>query len=226
MRSIQKIVRYRVGDGGPQIVLLHGFAGGTDDLSAFAKSMGVNGEFFFPEAPLALDRTGAGELGGHTWWPSDGASRALALASGQPRDLSSFEPPELEEARATLREFLDTIRVGSERTPLVLGGFSQGAMLAFDYALHSARELAALVMLSGCRIAERKWNPLLEKRRGQRAFISHGRADPDLAFSATERFKDDLTNAGWLVDFLAFEGGHGTSVQAVRGLKKFLRALA
>lgn len=219
MRSIQKIIRYRVGEGGPQIVLLHGFAGGADDLAAFGKSMGVNGEFVFPEAPIQLDQTG---LGGHAWWPSDGASRAAALASGQPRDLTSFEPPGLDEARARLAAFLEETCVNSGETPLVLGGFSQGAMLAFDYALHSERPIAALVMLSGCRIAERLWNPLLEKRRGQRAFISHGRADPDLSFSATESFNEDLNAAGWLVDFHAFEGGHGTPIQSIRALKRFL----
>jgi phospholipase/carboxylesterase len=225
MRSIQKIVRYRVGDGGPKIVLLHGFAGGADDLAAFGKSMGVSGEFFFPEAPLRLDRSEPAGLDGHAWWPSDGASRAAALASGQPRDLSSFEPPGLEEARAILATFLEESCGASSETPLVLGGFSQGAMLAFDYALHVDRPLAALVMLSGCRIAERVWNPLLVKRRGQRAFISHGRADPDLAFSATERFNQDLVGAGWVVDFHAFEGGHGTPLQSVRALKKFLLSL-
>jgi phospholipase/carboxylesterase len=219
MRSIQKIVRYRVGEGGPQIVLLHGFAGGADDLAAFGKSMGVNGEFVFPEAPIQLERPG---LSGHAWWPSDGASRAAALASGEPRDLTSFEPLGLEEARATLATFLEETSVNSRETPLVLGGFSQGAMLAFDYALHSDRPIAALVMLSGCRIAQRLWNPLLERRRGQRAFISHGRADPDLSFVATQRFQQDLVNAGWLVDFHAFDGGHGTPIQAVRALKKFL----
>jgi phospholipase/carboxylesterase len=225
MRSIQKIVRYRVGDGGPQIVLLHGFAGGADDLAAFGKSMGVSGEFVFPEAPVRLDECGDGSLSGHAWWPSDGVSRAAALASGTPRNLSSFEPPGLEEARAALADFIEQSCGKPSETPIVLGGFSQGAMLAFDYALHIDRPLAALVMLSGCRIAERLWEPLLERRRGQRAFICHGRADPDLSFSATESFKDDLVNAGWLVDFLAFDGGHGTPVQAVRGLKKFLLSL-
>lgn len=219
MRSIQKIVRYRVGEGGPQIVLLHGFAGGSDDLAAFGRSMGVHAEFIFPEAPIRLEGPG---LGGHAWWPSDGVSRAAALASGQPRNLTGFEPPGLAEARSALEVFIEETCANSGATPLVLGGFSQGAMLAFDYALRSERSIAALVMLSGCRIAERLWNPLLEKRRGQRAFISHGRADPDLSFAATERFKEDLSRAGWLVDFHAFDGGHGTPIQSMRALKKFL----
>jgi phospholipase/carboxylesterase len=120
---------------------------------------------------------------------------------------------------------LDELCQESPRAPLILGGFSQGAMLAFDIALRSERPLAALVQLSGARIARRFWDPLLEARAGTRAFISHGRSDPDLAFSATESFQHDLRAAHWLVDFCPFDGGHEVPLVALRALKRFLRGL-
>jgi phospholipase/carboxylesterase len=58
-----------------------------------------------------------------------------------------------------------------------------------------------------------------------RAFLSHGRADSDLAFTAAERFEADLRAAGWRVDFCPFDGGHEVPLVALRGLKRFLKSL-
>ena len=207
---------------GPLVVLLHGFAGAPEDLEPFARSLGVGGRFIFPEGFAPLTQFG---LPGRGWWPSDGAARAEAIESGVPRDLSSFEPEGLQPAHRTLSCLLDEWSAEANGAPLVLGGFSQGAMLAFDVALRSERVLAGLVQLSGARIAERLWDPLLGARSGTRAFVSHGRADPDLAFGATQRFVTDLDAAGWQIDFCPFDGGHEVSILALRGLKRFLRSL-
>ena len=188
-------------------MLLHGFAGTPEDLEPFARSIGVGARFVFPQGPVELASLG---LPGRAWWASDGTERAAAIRTGTPRDLSEFEPEGLAEARIDLARLLDALSASSE-TPLVLGGFSQGAMLAFELALQTSRPIRALVQLSGARIASSLWNPRLATRAGTRAFISHGRQDQDLSFSATERFERDLTMAGWLVDFCPFDGGHENS---------------
>ncbi|HTQ04316.1 MAG TPA: hypothetical protein VMI54_10685 [Polyangiaceae bacterium] len=218
----QNLKRHVEGEGGPLVVLLHGFAGLAEDLAPFGRSMAVVGTFVFPEAPVDLAPLG---LRGRAWWPSDGVARAEAIAGAGARDLSDFEPEGLDEARARLDALLDALSAENPGAPLVLGGFSQGAMLAFDLALRTKRPLAGLVQLSGCRIAARIWDPLLTSRRGTRAFISHGRQDPDLAFAAADAWQRDLTAAGWRVDFFPFDGGHETPLGALRALKKFLRSL-
>jgi phospholipase/carboxylesterase len=218
-----RTVRVVTDERGPLVVLLHGFAGAPEDLAPFASSMGVGARFVFPEGFADLGQFG---LPGRGWWPSDGTGRAAAIAGGTPRDLSPFEPEGLAEAHAALSILLDQLSLETAGAPLILGGFSQGAMLAFDIALRSQRTLTGVVQLSGARIAERLWNPLLAARSGTRAFISHGRSDPDLSFQATERFERELTAAGWLVDFCPFDGGHGVPIPALRGLKRFLRSLA
>ena len=110
----------------------------------------------------------------------------------------------------------------SGAAPLILGGFSQGAMLAFDIALRSERAIRGLVQLSGARIAERLWNPRLATRAGTPVFMSHGLRDPDLSFPAAKAFAGDLEAAGWGVDFCAFDGAHEVPLVALRGLKRFL----
>src|SRR5262249_39280552 len=152
---------------GPLVVLLHGYNGTSQDLAPFAKSLGVNATFVFPEGPISLvgQRPGA-----RAFWTPDGG-RERALATGQPRDLSSFEPEGLDAAHSLLSDLLDEVARDMGDAPLVLGGFSQGAMLAFDVALRSSRKVSGLVQLSGARIAERLWMPRLASRRGVRVFI-------------------------------------------------------
>ena len=217
-----RTLRVTTDERGPLVVLLHGFAGAPEDLEPFSRSMGVGARFVFPEGFSDLSVFG---ISGRGWWPSDGTSRAAALQAGMPRDLSAFEPEGLDAAHHALSRLLDEWTREAPDAPLVLGGFSQGAMLAFDVALRSKQPLAAVVQLSGARIAKRLWDPLLSDRAGTRAFISHGRSDPDLAFQATARFDADLRAAGWRTDFCAFDGGHAVPIVALRGLKRFLRGL-
>lgn len=204
----------------PIVVLLHGYDGNADDIIPFARSMGLPLTFVFPEGPLKLvgQRPRA-----RAWWTPDGG-RDEAIAAGRPRDLSWFEPAGLIEARAQLDALLDELDRELGR-PLVLGGFSQGAMLAFDLALKTRRSILAMVQLSGSRIDARHWNALLPSRAGMRAFISHGRDDGDLSFAGAEAFKDDLVAAGWQIDFVAFEGGHQIPLVVLRRLKRFLQGL-
>jgi phospholipase/carboxylesterase len=220
--SDHRLLRVTTDAQGPLVVLLHGFAGMPEDLEPFAHSMGVGARFVFPEGTAPLSEFG---LPGRGWWPSDGVARASALREGAPRDLCDFEPAGLQGAHEKMSELLDELSAEAAFAPLILGGFSQGAMLAFDIALRSERAILGVVQLSGARIAQRLWNPLLSKRAGTRAFMSHGRADSDLAFDAAERFDADLRAAGWLVDFCAFDGGHEVPLVALRGLKRFLKGL-
>ena len=219
MPAIERILRVTTDERGPLVVLLHGFAGLPEDLEPFARSIGLGARFVFPEGPADLAPLG---LRGRAWWRSDGSGRAHAAETGEARDLRAFEPLGLAAAHEECSRLLDVLAVETGSAPLILGGFSQGAMLAFDIALQSERALRGLVQLSGARIAERRWNPRMAARAGTPVFMSHGRQDRDLSFVAAEAFAGDLVAAGWDVDFCAFDGGHEVPLQALRGLKRFL----
>ena len=147
-----KLLKVTTDDQGPLVGLLHGFAGRPEDLEPFARSIGVAGRFRFPEGFEDLTPLG---LSGRGWWPSGGVGRSAAMARERPRDLSEYEPAELQRAHDALSALLDELVDEAPGAPLVLGGFSQGAMLAFDVALRSTRSIAALVQLSGAPIARR-----------------------------------------------------------------------
>jgi phospholipase/carboxylesterase len=211
-----------LGDGGPLVVLLHGFMGETADLEPFARSLGIDARFAFPPGLVDLASRG---LRGRAWWPIDIDARAAALSRG-PRDLSGFFPEGLGEARAFLGDYLDVLSRDAPDRPLVLGGFSQGAMLSCDLALRTPRSLAGLVVFSGARIAATDWAPLYSNRSGLPVFVSHGRRDDDLSFSAAESFQADLSASGWQVTWCPFDGGHEIPLVVWRSFKRWLGALS
>ncbi len=197
----------RGGGTGPAVVLLHGWGAPGDDLVPLGSEIDAptGTRFVFPEAPLPL-QMGFGNSRG--WWMLDIERRQREVAAGRARDLSHEVPKGLAEARASVMALLDELehRLGAQQ--IVLGGFSQGAMLACDVALRSARPLAGLVMLSGTLLAADEWTPLMPKRKGLRVFQSHGSADPLLPYFMAEQLRDQLIQAGLSVDWVGFRGGH------------------
>jgi phospholipase/carboxylesterase len=113
--------------------------------------------------------------------------------------------------------------LGHPRGKLVLGGFSQGAMLSLDIALRSSRALAGVVLLSGTHIASEEWAGRLESRRGLPVFMSHGQADALLPFSISERLRDALAAHGMEVEWMPFRGGHEIPESVIEGASAFLR---
>jgi phospholipase/carboxylesterase len=202
----------------PRVVLLHGFMGTPDDLAPFARSLGVRARFTFPEGLVDLAPLG---LRGRAWWPVDADERADSVAAG-PRDLSNFVPEGLDAARAHLDGLLDDLEREGPPGPLVLGGFSQGAMLSCDLALRTQRPLAGVALFSGARITASAWRQRYGSRRGLRAFVSHGRNDGDLSFAAAESFQRELADAGWDVTWCPFDRGHEIPLVAWRAFKRWL----
>jgi phospholipase/carboxylesterase len=204
--------------GTPRVVLLHGFMGTPDDLAPFARSLGVRARFVFPDGLVDLAPLG---LRGRAWWPVDTDDRADSVAAG-PRDLSHFVPEGLDAARAHLDELLDDLEREGPPGPLVLGGFSQGAMLSCELALRTQRPLAGVALFSGARITASAWRQRYGSRRGLRVFVSHGRSDGDLSFAAAESFQRELAEAGWDVTWCPFDGGHEIPLVAWRAFKRWL----
>ena len=212
------------GDG-PMVVLMHGFGASGTDLVPLAGELEVapGTRFAFPEAPILLPAELGGGVG-RAWWMIDVMRLQMAMMLGQERDLTSEVPEGLAAARqlveAMLAELVDRHQV--DRTRLVLGGFSQGAMLACDVTLRSSEPLAGLVVMSGTYLAADEWTPLMDAREGLPVLQSHGRQDPLLPFSMAEKLRDALVGAGLGLTWVPFDGGHGIGVEVLDQLSGFL----
>lgn len=211
----------RDGSGdGPIVVLLHGYGAPGTDLVPLARQLDVprSVRFAFPMAPLEL----AEVPGGRAWWPIDVMALQQALLEGRERDLSLSEPDGL----APAREQIETALHALGDAPVLLGGFSQGAMLALDVALHTQRPLAGVVLMSGTLLCEDAWRSLAAAQSPLEVLQSHGRADPMLPFTQAERLRDLLTAAGHRVEFVPFNGGHEIPLGVLDALARRVRALA
>ncbi len=213
------------GGDGPVVVLLHGYGAPGDDLVGLARELDAPREvrFVFPHAPLSL---AGGMMDSRAWWQIDLMALEAALASGSVRDLRGDEPEGLSEARAALGACLDAVTESLAPSALVLGGFSQGAMLSTDFALHDERPLAAMALMSGTFLNERAWRPRFASRRGMRAVMSHGSHDPLLPFAASVELKDALTEAGWQIAFVPFRGQHEIPPMVLHALGQLITEVA
>jgi phospholipase/carboxylesterase len=211
------------GGDGPIVILLHGFGAPGDDLVPLADVLDVptGTRWIFPEAPLSLNM-GFGDS--RAWWIIDMARIQADRAAGRVRDMSMEIPQGLALARERLLAFLKEL---SRHMPMdykktVIGGFSQGAMLTCDVALHSDYPFAGLVQLSGNLLAQPVWSPLMPKRKGLPVFQSHGMQDDILPYVGAERLRDALNKSGLPVDWHSFRGGHEIPESVLRGLRVFL----
>jgi len=206
-------------------VLFHGFGAPGDHLVGLADVLDAPARLVFPAAPLSL---GGGYGNSRAWWLLDLARLEDELARGVPRDLRGEIPDGLPEARDRVIQFLDqlTERFAIPPDRLVLGGFSQGATLSLDVALHRAAPPAGLLLMSGTLLAEAVWQPRLARLAGVPVVMSHGQNDALMPFFVTEILRDRLVAAGAAVNWQPFPGVHEIPAAAIAAAETLLRDLA
>src|SRR5258708_4833215 len=209
------------GGDGPLVVLLHGLGAPGDDLVGLWRALAAprGTRYVFPEAPVDL---GPAFVGGRAWWWIDLEARMRRAQKGE-HSIADV-PQGLDLARTQVDALVeDAVRL--LRPPsgkVVLGGFSQGAMLSIDVALRSDHALAGLVVLSGTHIAANEWAARLPTRRELPVFMSHGREDEILPLASAQGLPDTTKDAGMPVEWVPFRGGHGIPPAVVSGLGAFL----
>ncbi len=209
------------GGDGPVAILLHGFGASGEDLVGLWRALDVpkGTRFVFPAGLLSLASDGYAE--GRAWWRIDMA----AIQRGEPR-LVTEVPAGLSAAREAVEAVVAHVEVdwNVPASKIVLGGFSQGAMLSTDVTLRRKTPLAGLAVLSGTLIAATEWAGLLPSlaKPIPPVFQSHGNGDPILPFALAEVLRDTLKQAGVDVTFCPFRGGHEIPPPVLDGLGTFL----
>jgi phospholipase/carboxylesterase len=216
------------------VVICHGFGAGGDDLVpigrellAYSPTLARGTRFYFPEAPMGLDSYGM--FGSRAWWMIDMEALNRAMMDGTFRERSRNDRPEgLEDARAMLLRLVDEVRreTGLPTSRIVLGGFSQGSMLTVDVATQLAEAPAGILAWSGTLLNEEEWRDKGARHQGLRVVQSHGRQDPLLSFAWAEDLRDMMTEIGWDVDFVPFNGPHTVGQEALLKSVALLETLA
>jgi phospholipase/carboxylesterase len=210
------------------IVLCHGYGAPATDLAPLAPQlMGLRPElarqalFVFPAAPLSLAELGM--PGARAWFPLP-----MDLFSGEVDwdRFSSEEPLGFPAARRALMSAVSALSV-STKLPygrIVLGGFSQGGMMATEVALRLEERPAALAILSGTLLTRDEWRKRAAARKELPVFQGHGEYDDILPFKEARRLHTLLTEAGMSVDFFPFDGPHAIAPEELKALSDFLVA--
>ena len=200
------------GSGPPSLVLLHGYGSRAEDWFQFEKTWRLPGDtrLVYLQAPLR------GPLSGRRgwWWLN---MRAYIPPGEAVPDYSRSHPAGIQLASRLVRAQLK-----DAPGPIILGGFSQGAMTSAEVAFQSDQELGGLILLSGTVVNEEGWAEHFAARRHLPVFIAHGRSDRILPFAPMERFQARLKAFGIDVTWVPFDGGHGIPDDVVRAASAFV----
>lgn len=216
----------QVGSGKDPFLLLHGYGSKPQEWFPFTKTIHLPKTRFFV-FPEGIEETVSpdGPRGGRAWWRLDLAS--YILPESPIPNLSKAKPPGIRASSDRIRILIHEVekRFGSSPNQLILGGFSQGAMIASEIAFKTDESIQALVLLSGTTVDEVAWVQGMAARRKLPVFISHGRNDNILSFEIAKRYQQEMRNAGLNVTWIPFEGGHEIPMEVVNALNSFLARL-
>jgi phospholipase/carboxylesterase len=221
-----KLDTWEVGTGPLPLILLHGYAAEPREWLPFSHTIVIDHDqrrFVFPQAPEETVPPD-GPVGQRAWWRLDLSSYRVGNALP---DMHRAQPLGLAKSAEKIRLLIGDLhhREPFDDKQVMLGGFSQGGMVAAEVAFRTQQPLEALILLSPTFVDEQRWIEGMSRRKGLPVFISHGRRDDVLPFEASERLQKAMREAGLKVTWVPFDGIHETPASVVTALNKFLAAV-
>lgn len=205
------------------VVLFHGFGADNSDLASLSGVVDAPDHirWYFPNGPHTVQI--GPHMTGRAWFP-------LRLAELEQRgvDFTQVSPEGMEKAVEQALKAVEAVRFKHklEWNQIVIGGFSQGAMIALEVALRAPQSPAGVTLFSSTLVNEPLLRQLVAKHQGLRFFQSHGQNDAMLPFELAERLDTLLNEAGMNGMLYAFRGGHEIPMAVLREWSSWLREFA
>lgn len=146
-----------------------------------------------------------------------------AAREGGTRDLSGEKPEGLEKIRPRVFEMIQKLNVPWNR--IILGGFSQGSMLATDIFLRAPEAPKGLLIFSGALLNKAETKEVAKNRAGSKFFMCHGDQDMVLGHRGAAQLETLLINAGLKGSLLTFKGAHEIPMIAIQKANEYLQSL-
>lgn len=219
-----KVLRVKGDPDAPTVVLFHGYGASAFDLYPIHEVLVTDQKFnwVFPHGHLSIPLMPG--YNGRAWFPIDMAALEEAIRKNDFRNFADKDPEGMDIARASAYLMLEAL--GVPWNQLILGGFSQGAMLATDLTLRNEQMAKGLLILSGALVNETLWKDLAPTKSNLRFFQSHGEYDPILGYANAKKLEKLLRSSGLLGEFIAFPGGHEIPAPVVQGMSRYLNSLS
>lgn len=205
------------------VMILHGFGADMNDLAPLHSHLDPDGKFnwIFPNGIIKVPI--GPHVSGRAWFPIRMSDIEAAAMRGEVLDLADTYPQGLGEAEQRIKSLINFLRM--EPQQLILGGFSQGAMMTCQVALTMDADIGGMILLSGTCINLKVWQEHAVRHRSVPFIQSHGKDDLVLGFKQAQRLHGALTEAGLKGNFLPFAGGHEIPLPIIRETSKFLTTL-
>ena len=133
---------------------------------------------------------------------------------------------ELEASLAYVRGIAEDLSRRDRTTPLVIGGFSQGACLALEYAMKYGPWQGAMVSLTGCRVGTSDCDRPFADLDRMPVYLTGSDKDPWIPVEAFSKAVESLARAraSLRCDVLP-DRAHEVSTQELAGLENLLSAI-
>jgi predicted esterase len=188
----------------PVYLLLHGLTGDEDVMWVFASRLPAEGLLIAPRGLYSS------ALGGYSWLPASMGKWPL---------IKDFRP-----VIEAIQELLNpNFFPAADFTNLHLVGFSQGAALAYTFALLYAQKVRALAGLSGFLPEDAVDYIAGQPLRGKRIFAAHGTLDDTVPVARARWAVQTLQQAGAQVIYCEDDVGHKLSASCFNGLEGFFK---
>lgn len=195
------------------VCLLHGYGASAENLLPLVEHLELPFPVIWALPNGILPRHPGENTQTFVWAPLDLErlieERKQAQATGTLDALYDQCPEGWSYARERVTSWLEKLchEMNISWSQVVLGGFSQGAMLSVEVALRLPA-LAGLGVFSGSLLNRREWASLLPTAPQAPRFQSHGGADPVLPLVMGEALHNFLQQSPLQGEFLPFSGGH------------------
>jgi phospholipase/carboxylesterase len=136
--------------------------------------------------------------------------------------LAKESPPGLERSASELLSLLDSLDIDPGSS--LLGGFSQGSMVALRASLDSDRPPRGMLLFSSGLVAAEETRKRAEDRESMPFVQSHGTNDPILPYEGARALYGLLCEAGHEGRFISFRGGHAIPQEAVDAARLLLQS--
>jgi len=191
----------RYGGGEPTLVFLHGLGASEHDLYPLAAEL-IPGTYHFLQAPMIMD------WGGYSWYDVDFDERGVR----------SYNAEQAVESRNKVISYLEGLG-----NPVILGGFSQGAILSTGVALARPDLVKGLVLWSGR--LNQEFIPSPRPTLDLPVLQQHGTVDPVISISdgrELARFWSEVSSAH---TYEEYGMGHGLIPASIAATRRWLLEL-
>jgi len=185
----------------PLLILLHGVGSHEGDLFSLEGAFDPSWVVVSARAPLTL------RPGSYAWFPVQFTPQGPVADAEQ-----------AEQSRVLLASFVDwaVLEFGADPQRVVVGGFSQGAIMTASLALTEPEKVRAAVLMSGRILPEVLPKVAsLDRRRGTAYLVIHGTEDQVLPIHHGRASRDTLISLGISPQYQEFPLGHSISDESL-----------